>query len=101
MRKLFYLIACLSLTGLLGACNDDKENGDDGELSFKFPLTEYESAKIGGKKVIGFSTVGDWTAEVKYKVAPATVDDEWLEISPKSGNAGHWFLTLNLTAKPR
>ncbi|WP_310747133.1 BACON domain-containing protein [Alistipes sp.] len=96
MRKLFYLIACLSLTGLLGACNDDKENGDDGELSFKFPLTEYESAKIGGKKVIGFSTVGDWTAEVKYKVAPATVDDEWLEISPKSGNAGHWFLTLNL-----
>lgn len=50
MRKLFYLIACLSLTGLLGACNDDKENGDDGELSFKFPLTEYESAKIGGKK---------------------------------------------------
>ena len=42
MRKLFYLIACLSLTGLLGACNDDKENGDDGELSFKFPLTEYE-----------------------------------------------------------
>lgn len=69
MRKLFYLIACLSLTGLLGACNDDKENGDGGELSFKFPLTEYESAKIGGKKVIGFSTVGDWTAEVKYKVA--------------------------------
>lgn len=100
MRKLFYLIACLSLTGLLGACNDDKENGDDGELSFKFPLTEYESAKIGGKKVIGFSTVGDWTAEVKYKVAPATVDDEWLEISPKSGNAGHWFLTLNLNENP-
>lgn len=96
MRKLFYLIACLSLTGLLGACNDDKENGDDGELSFKFPLTEYESAKIGGKKVIGFSTEGDWTAEVKYKVAPATADDEWLEISPKSGNAGHWFLTLEL-----
>ena len=64
------LFDSLSITGLLCACNDDKENGDGGELSFKFPLTEYESAKIGGKKVIGFSTVGDWTAEVKYNITP-------------------------------
>lgn len=87
-------MACLSLMGCFSACNDDKEGGNEGDLSFKFPLKEYQAPKIGETKMVGFSTVDKWTAEVAYTVEPTKAAEAWLEVSPMSGGAGHHFLSI-------
>ncbi|MDD3107818.1 MAG: BACON domain-containing protein [Alistipes sp.] len=97
MKKIFYLMACLSIVSMFSACKNDDKKGDDGELSFKFPVKEYESPKAGGTKVIGFSTTEPFTVTVKYDVPLEADQADWVTVSPASGEAGHHFLTLNFT----
>ena len=92
MKKFFYAMLCLALVSVFGACKDEEETE---VLTFKVPLSEYDAAKEGGIKVIGFSTATDWTAVIDYAI-PTAEADEWLSISPQSGKAGHHYLTLEL-----
>lgn len=105
MKKLVSLLVIFGMTLLFSACsgsNDEpsgssKPNSNSGTVVAKIdiPATENTSPVFnteGGTATVKFSASQPWTAS-----AVNTRADEWLTVSPTSGIAGDFTLTITTT----
>lgn len=103
MNKAFTLLAAVAAC-LLAACSPEKGPSNDGPVRLDDPKDfkkEYHADQVGSG--ISFTADGSWTASVS--AASKAAAESWIDIEPKSGEAGPNTLQVtlqpNLTGKDR
>ena len=96
MKKILYVIASFAALACLWACNPEQPENPGGEDE---PTPTEAGITYTGETVINVAAADVETVNISFKATvawTATVDDEWVVIAPKKGDAGDATIKVNV-----